>query len=443
MSSMNFPESVQYIASLEKRGWRLGLDRMDEFVFQAGLGDAIGIGERGPRFVHVAGTNGKGSVTAMLQSMLVEHCHVTGAFFSPYVYDIRERVQLGRQHISEEEFARFTTQLRPVAEALEKTEFDGPTEFEFKTALGFAYWKAMQARWVALEVGLGGRLDATNVVTPRCSVITSIGWDHMSILGSTLGEIATEKAGIIKPGVPVIVGPMLSEPREAILRRADAVGAPAYLLGRDVLLEFSGDCYAVATPFGEVGGLKPGLTGMMQAENMALAVAAMLASGAGSDPAALARGAARAFIPGRFQRTEHAGVPFILDGAHNLNSAENLSATLAKEGIRSVVLISNMIDGHDLGTFYTPLRGVIESIIVPPIIFYRAREPHVTADALKQVGFAVETVANDAEAILAACAAARACHADAVLVTGSFYLVGQIGRALGLGVHSESASPQA
>src|SRR6185436_18334668 len=230
---MTYDEALAYIASLAPRGWRLGLDRMQAFVDKIGMQDALGA-EGGPQFIHVAGTNGKGSVTAYLQSILVEAGYKTGAFFSPFVYDPRERVQFGRELISKEDLAKLTEELIPIAESFSDTEFGGITEFEFKTALGFLYWKRKQCEWVALEVGLGGRLDATNVVTPKASIIVSIGLDHTNILGHTLAEIAYEKAGIIKPKVPVVVGQMPHEALEVIERAAAEREAPIWRYGKEI-----------------------------------------------------------------------------------------------------------------------------------------------------------------------------------------------------------------
>src|SRR5579859_4343554 len=136
---MTYDQAIAYIASLAPRGWRLGLDRMREFLHRASLDDAVG-GTNAPQFIHVTGTNGKGSVTAYLQSMLVEQGYRTGAFFSPYVYEPRERIQFGREMISEMDLSRLTEVLQVPAESLSDTEFGGATEFEFKAAVGFKYW---------------------------------------------------------------------------------------------------------------------------------------------------------------------------------------------------------------------------------------------------------------------------------------------------------------
>src|SRR5688500_11172275 len=198
---MTYTEARKYIESLQARGWRLGLDRMEAFL------DRLGNPHDGLRAFHVAGTNGKGSVTGMIAACLTSAGYKTGSFYSPYVYDFRERIQIDGEMISEADVARLTALIKPVADEMACEEVGGPTEFEFKTAMAFVFWKEMGCEVAAVEVGLGGRLDATNVIEePICAVITEIGLDHQQYLGDTIEKIAFEKAGIIKPGRPVVTG---------------------------------------------------------------------------------------------------------------------------------------------------------------------------------------------------------------------------------------------
>jgi dihydrofolate synthase/folylpolyglutamate synthase len=419
---MTYQEAVAYIASLAPRGWRLGLDRMQAFCARAGLEPALGAPE-GPQYVHVAGTNGKGSTTAYLQSLMVESGVKTGAFFSPYVVDPRERVQLGRELIAPEELAAITEELRPVAEAFTETPFGGITEFEFKTALGLRCWQRNACEWVALEVGLGGRLDATNVVTPRASVIVSIGLDHTSILGDSLEQIAYEKAGIIKPGVPAVIGQMDDVPRQVMESAARERGAPLWRYGSDVRWEDG----AVITPVRRVEGLRPGIVGEMQGHNLALAIAALDAAGLSIDEDAIRRGAVRAYVPGRFEAREVRGRTVLLDGAHNADSARVLRASLDRHyPDQRIVLVSNMLQGHEVSAFYGPLAERIASAHVVPIDFHRARGVDETVATLTGLLPRVQGHASVAEGIEAALA-----EDGLVLVTGSFYLVGEVMAALG------------
>lgn len=280
---------------------------MQEFLRRLGVAEKLGQ-KGGPQFIHVAGTNGKGSTVAFLQSMLVEQGYKTGAMYSPYVYDVRERVQIGKELIPKEDFARLTEKLLIVGEELEKTEFGGPTEFEMKTALGFLFWAEQDVEWVALETGLGGRLDATNVVDPAVSVITSIGLDHTHILGETLAEIAAEKAGIIKPSRPVVIGTLHDDAFDAIEKTAANRDSQVLRYGRDVKWKGS----ELVTPNSTYKDLEPGLIGGVQEINLALAVAALELAGANRDKEKLTHGARAARLPGRYEEVEYKGRKFIL-----------------------------------------------------------------------------------------------------------------------------------
>ncbi|HVL39696.1 MAG TPA: hypothetical protein VM328_09940, partial [Fimbriimonadaceae bacterium] len=276
---MSYREAVEFISSLQSKGWRLGLDRMQEFARRIGVSDALGA-PGGPQFIHVAGTNGKGSVTAFLQHMLMAGDWRTGAFFSPYVYNLRERIQFADNLIPEEALVKLTSQLKPLALAMEATELGGPTEFEFKLGLGLLYWKLLECQWVALEVGLGGRLDATNIVSPRCSVIVSIGLDHTQILGSTYARIAREKAGIIKPGVPVVVGELPPEAMDVVQGVAGELESPLLRFGHEFILQSANGAHRVSTARGVYDELRCPLIGLYMPHNMAVAIAALEASGA-------------------------------------------------------------------------------------------------------------------------------------------------------------------
>lgn len=424
---MTFEEAIACVTSLQGRGWRLGLDRMEEFLHRAGLDDALGRGPTSPRFIHVAGTNGKGSVTAFAQSLLVELGYRTGATYSPYVYDVLERIQFGRESVSPDEFALLVKTLWPIASDMEGTALGGPTEFEFKTAMGFLHWKRMRCEWVALEVGLGGRLDATNVVEPACSVVTTIDWDHAEILGDTLGKIAAEKAGIIKPGRPVVVGKMAEEPREVILEIAAERGAPAIVWGRDVFAETQEGRVRVVGPGYSHDGLQPGIAGVVQPHNLALAIAALHAAGAVRDASeeVIRRGAAAASIPGRMESRRAAGRDWILDGAHNAQAARSVVQSLV-QGRMPRTMIAGMLSGHDARTFFREFTESVASVHLAPIDFHRSRDPFELGCEIGDLFPRVEPHASVEEALDAAIAEG----VEPILVTGSFYLVGEVGRLL-------------
>ena len=423
LNGLNYAEAQEYIASLAPRGWRLGLDRMQEFAHRAGLEGSLGDGDS-PKYIHVAGTNGKGSVTAMVQSCLAAQGFRTGAFFSPYVVEPRERVQFGRDYISEQELADVATYLMPIGESLSETEFGGVTEFEFKTAIGFEFYKRKQCEWVALEVGLGGRLDATNIITPASSAIVSISYDHMSILGSTLREIAHEKAGIIKLGLPVVVGHLPSEAMTEIERVAEENNAPMWRLGREVLWHSEGHRVRIQTPKSEIE-VEPALFGEIQLHNAAVAYAALDAAGAAKNTEQIKTGFKTASLPGRFQRMHIEGQSYILDGAHNEDSAKALAKMLTEAKIRPRLCITGMLNGHEPADFYGHLQEFVDEFLVVPIDFHRSMDPKDLASQMTTLGFN----ARPFETVRAAIDAARFDEeTEVVLVCGSFYLVGEIMR---------------
>ncbi|MCC7229948.1 MAG: bifunctional folylpolyglutamate synthase/dihydrofolate synthase [Fimbriimonadaceae bacterium] len=429
---LSYEEALQYIASLEARGWRLGLDRMEEFARRLDLAGSLGE-PGGPQFIHVAGTNGKGSVTAYLQSMLIESGYSTGAFFSPFVYDPRERIQIGRRLIPKKIFALLTEWIRPFGESLAETPYEGVTEFEFKTAMGLQFWKEMEVEWVALEVGLGGRLDSTNIVTPRCSCIVSIGLDHTQLLGDTVDQIAEEKAGIIKPGVPTVIGELPLEASQRIKAIAKDRDSELWELGLEIqLVQASSSEWTVSTPAGSHAGLIPGIPGVMQPQNMAIAVAAMDASGATRTLTGLQRGSFDAKIPGRMQRVRSGDREFLLDGAHNKDAAAVLAKSLTASGDakRRIVMVTGMVKGHDPEGLYQELGDVVDSVHFAPIDFHRAADPF-ELESLVGSMFASSQAHRSLEVALAN-AIDEADPEDLILVTGSFYLVGEVGRLLGL-----------
>jgi dihydrofolate synthase/folylpolyglutamate synthase len=265
-------------------------------------------------------------------------------------------------------------------------------------------------------------------------VITSIGLDHTSILGDSLAKIAYEKAGILKAGVPAVIGQMPDEALEVIEREAATLGCEVWRFGKEILLIDGEGVYTVETPTGRHAGLKPGIKGAMQPHNMALAVAACDASVATRTLGGLERGTAKARIPGRFEIRTVAGKTVVLDGAHNADAAKALIETLGESFPgRRILLVTSMIGGHDPAEFFRPFAGLVDEAFTAPIEFHRALDPAEVADALRPFVPRVQVGDSVAESLEAALNVAR--KEDLVLITGSFYLVGEAGRYL-----SDSAS---
>lgn len=409
---MTYDEALAFINGLEGRGWRLGLDRMRAFVERAGLTSALD--DRG--YVHVAGTNGKGTTTAFVESILRHQGHRTGAFFSPYVVDYRERIQAEGHLIEPEELVATLERLLPVVEAMSATEYGGVSKFELEAAMGFAYWQARECDWVALEVGLGGRLDATNVVTPRVSAIVSIGLDHTAILGDSLEAIAAEKAGIVKPGIPLVVGDMAPEPLGVIEAIARERGAPLWRFGKEFHLLEERESFRIETPVGTFLGQAPRLGGTMVRHNAAVAVAACAAAGTLPRGADVSQGLATAWLPGRFDWRIIGGRRVLFDGAHNAQAGRLLADAL---GDRPLRLVSNMLAGHEVAPFYEPFRGRAVAVEVAPIGVPRALSVEDAVGQIEALGIPAHGHRSIYKAVRAALK-----EDEQVVVTGSNYLVG-------------------
>ncbi|MHB8635837.1 MAG: bifunctional folylpolyglutamate synthase/dihydrofolate synthase, partial [Fimbriimonadaceae bacterium] len=306
--------------------------------------------------------------------------------------------------------------------------FAGVTEFEFKTALGFLAWQRTGAEWVALETGLGGRLDATNVVTPAASVIVSIGLDHVSILGDTIEKIALEKAGIVKRGVPLVLGSVDPGAGRVIEEVAAQLGSPVWRFGREIAWDAA--TRAVVTPRGSFDGLETGLQGVWQNHNLSLAVAALVGAGLELSVETARVGAATAFAPGRYEKKRWNDRTVILDGAHNADSSSALVRTLQSDFGSSVrvVLLSNMLIGHEPAAFYRPLATVSDLAVIAPLDFHRRRDPGETVSVLEGLGVQAEA-SDSVQDALKRCVQLAGPERP-ILVTGSFYLVGEVARAM-------------
>jgi len=423
---MTYKKSLDYLASLEPRGWRLGLDRMQAFIDRLGLTHSI---NEPRKFIHIAGTNGKGSTATFTQNLILLSDKTCGTFLSPFVFSPRERIQFGGNLISEADFARIATQIKPVAESMDQTDFGGVTEFEYKTAMGFLYWEDKHCEYVSLETGLGGRLDATNVVNSAVSIIVSIGLDHQSILGHTESEIATEKAGIIKAGKPVLVGNLSDLAWKSIAKVACEKHSPLFRFGKEIRLDDNG---SLTTPWKVFDNFPvPAQTGKWQRQNLAIAVSALLSSGLDISSRVVEEAARTTQIPGRFQRLKFKDKNYILDGAHNGDSAWALKETLIAEfGTNArFVFISNMVKGHNSEPFYAELEEIIDTVIICPIQYHRAVPTSEMSELLNKEAIQNLEAVSVQNAIEITSRFCRDTNLP-IIVSGSFYLVGEVGNYL-------------
>ena len=315
---MNYEEALNYIHAVQWAGHKPGLTRTRTLL--AALGDP----HKQLKFIHVAGTNGKGSTAAMLASCLQAAGYRVGLYTSPFINRFNERIQINGQQIPDEALVALVEQVKPAADAME----DVPTEFEIITALGMLYFAQQQCDIVVLEVGLGGTLDSTNVIdAPECAVITALGMDHVKELGPTLADIAAAKAGIIKEGCPVVSYGGAPE-ADAVLRRVAAQQHASFTEVDFAKLQVTGgDLDAVTFSFDGLDGVRLPLIGSYQPRNAALAITALRVlrqQGWNIPESAIRTGLETVSWPGRFELLRHEPV-FLLDGSHN---AHGMRATV-------------------------------------------------------------------------------------------------------------------
>lgn len=393
---MTYRETIDYLFGIRRFGQKLGLETMRELVRR--LGDP----HRELKFIHVAGTNGKGSVAAMSHAALTAAGVRTGLYTSPHLVSFCERFQLNQNPIRPADIVRLVARIRPVAEVVgADAAFRLPTFFEFVTALALEYFREQRAEVVVWETGLGGRLDATNVVTPLVAVITSLGLEHTQYLGPTLVDIAREKCGIIKPGVPVVSAPQTPEAL-AVIRETAARQQSALTV--------------VAPPW---PAYDIPLVGDHQRMNCGIAVAALRASGVPVPEPALRAGLSRTRWPGRFQVVGDV----VLDGAHNPPAAEWLATTVrARYPERPVLLILGVLQDKDFPRMCRILAPLATRILCCPVRNERSCDPRELARQ-----FARAHVCPDVAAALR-----ERRDGELAVVTGSLFLVGEALRELGV-----------
>ncbi|MSU71439.1 MAG: bifunctional folylpolyglutamate synthase/dihydrofolate synthase [Opitutus sp.] len=405
--------ATEFLFAQKAHGAKFGIDRMARFS------EELGHPERGLPCLHIAGTNGKGSVAAMIESILCAAGWRTGLFTSPHLVKPGERVQVDRLALTDAELMDYVAELRPLADRVAANAADDrPSFFEFMTAMAFLQFTRKRCDVAVLEVGLGGRLDATNVVIPEVSVITSIGLDHCEILGETLEQIAAEKGGIVKPDRPVVLGRMPPAAEDVIREMAAQRRAPVI---------------SVAERFGDNLANYPttNLEGDYQRWNAATAMLAVQSLPPkwqmGDD--VIRRGLARVAWPGRWQRLQVAGRLLVLDASHNPEGAQVLEASLARlvaETGRAPVVITGA-----LGT--ARARPLIETICrhaarLHLVVPHQPRAcSHAEMEALVPADFRGKVIRDAVANLFPAAGQCRAgAPDDVIVVTGSIYLLGEV-----------------
>jgi dihydrofolate synthase/folylpolyglutamate synthase len=384
------------------------------------------------RTIHIAGTKGKGSVTAMIAQMLTRAGYKTGRYTSPHFHTLRERITIDGLMISEADFAAAMAEIKPFIESMKQdASFRQLTYFEALTALAFAYFRKERVDFQVLEVGLGGRLDATNVVPqPAVCIITSISLDHTQILGNTLEEIAREKAGIIKPGCWVVLSPQPQKAASVIADICRGQRAKVVQVGKDITWRKTGgdlhhQSLVIESKTGRYEVSIP-LLGDFQLENAATSVAALeILSWEGFDISAanIAQGLAQVQWPGRFQILQRQPTVMI-DGAHNVASMKRLVVNVKAyfPGKRIFLVFGTSCD-KDIPGIINELVSLSPQVIVTQASHSRAAPPSTLAAEFTKRGIASETAKTVTEAISRALSLAS--KEDVICVTGSLFVVAE------------------
>jgi len=411
-------EAIKFLYDLELFGIKLGLENIGS------LCDFLGNPQNRYPCVHIAGTNGKGSTAAILESILLAAGYRVGLYTSPHLIRFNERVRVNRQEMPENFIDEFVGRIRPEIERLKGTFF------EATTAMAFQYFAEVKADIAVIETGLGGRLDATNIITPLVSVITNIDKDHTDRLGKSLTSIAKEKAGIIKPDVPVVIGKLKESAQKAIVEkvrevRAPLVSAPASAPVKLIKIGWKGGRYRVRESFALEGELFLNLAGEYQGENLsvALAVVEVLRNAGFSISAeACATGAESVVWPARLEMIS-GEPPVVLDVAHNAAAAGQLAQSLEQLWPKKAVFLLGILADKDYRRFVGQLEPLAKRFYFVRPDSMRALEPEVLAQLVKG-SVQCEAILDPVEAFWKAYNSLGT--GELLVVTGSHYVVGKI-----------------
>ncbi len=434
-------EMIDWLYGLQHFGIKLGLDNIRALL------EALGHPERSYRCLHIAGTNGKGSVAAMADAMLTASGLRSGLFTSPHLIRPNERIRIAGRDIEDRELHRLLGEMREMIDwALAEGKLETqPSFFEVITATALQAFAEQRVEAAVLEVGLGGRLDATNAVDSDVCVVVSIGFDHVKTLGPTLERIAGEKAGIIKPGVPVVCGVIQQRAIDVLERTCRARGSKLVDARSAVrLISEDGERYTLASAEREYPDLCCSLPGRHQIDNSRVALASfeILAERMGltPDPAKVAEGLGGVRWPGRLQWVEPGNgmARLLLDGAHNPAGIAAVTRFLRSHEPPRPVLLCGATSGKPLDKLLGPLANLVDGVVItrPPV--ERGLDPDEVAKQVSSLFGKVKTAAKPADALRIAVRMAG--EQRYVLVTGSIYLVGEV---LGLLTADEVPGPVA
>ena len=412
---MTYEEAIAYIHGMYWRGSKLGLVRVTE------LCALLGNPQDQLRFIHVAGTNGKGSTCAMLSKILCAQGYRTGLFVSPFVDRFNERIQFNNEPIADDELAEIITEIAPVVETME----NAPTEFEVITAAAFLYYVRKNCDYVVLEVGLGGELDSTNIIrTPLLSIITAIDYDHMHILGDTIEEIASAKAGIIKDNGTVLFYGEHPNALPVIEKACETHHAQLHIVDRSTLREGAYDLHGQTFDYRSYRDLRLGLLGRYQMKNAATvidAVELLREKGVAVSEKALREGLAETVWPARFELLRE-DPPFFVDGGHNPHGVRGTVDTYRRLfPDRKAKIIMGMMRDKDVSQSIQLLLPIAEEFYTATPDNDRAMPSEELAALIRSFGANATPFSTVADAIETAARGDKP-----ALAVGSLYMAGEV-----------------
>ncbi|MFT4416496.1 bifunctional folylpolyglutamate synthase/dihydrofolate synthase [Fredinandcohnia humi] len=425
----NYDQALSWIHSRLRLGIKPGLARMEWMM------ERLDHPEKKIKAIHIGGTNGKGSTVSYIRNILQEAGYTVGTFTSPYIESFNERISVNGTPIDDKEIVSLLQVVKPLADELEQTELGGPTEFEVITAMALYYFGTNpEIDFVIMEVGLGGRLDSTNVITPLLSIITSIGYDHMSILGNSIKEITSEKAGIIKEQRAIISGVTQKEAIEVIKNKANRIGSPYYQLEHDFFILNhqpieSGESFSIRTPMDMYKDLTLSMKGTHQIRNASLAIMAITLLQEQFlleiNYKELREGLQKTKWIGRFEQVL-SQPQVILDGAHNPEGVTSLIDTLKTHyNEKKVHIIFCAMKDKKLDTMISQLENVADTLTFTSFDFPRAASSNELYEnsSKKEANFIVENWKEAIDSKISELLHEK----DAVLViTGSLYFISEV-----------------
>lgn len=432
---MNYDAALKFIKECAKFGIKLGLERISEILKR------LGNPEGKFRTIHIAGTNGKGSTAAMFDFVFQEAGYKTGRFTSPHLASYRERFTVNGVWISQEQLCDIVAKVKPVLEAVSLAGFGNPTEFEIGTVIAFEFFAAQAVDMAIIEVGMGGRFDATNGIQPVLSVITRIDYDHQQYLGNSLTEIAFEKAGIIKPGVPVVIGAQLPGIESYLSQIADSRGS-VFKLASDITIgsvnitEDGTEAFYQPTCFGPLRVCLQ-LIGPHQAVNCLNVLAGMellINAGFRITQSTLFHGLAKAVWPGRMERIHRIKpLKLYLDGAHNPNGARALVETIKclYPGQRIDMLVG-ILDNKSYREMTAIFSEIAATVIVTEIPGFKAVPCAELAAIFTNLGVTTINEPVPEEALTQLMASSN----PVAVAAGSLYLIGGLRSIVFLGTEN-------